>query len=419
VLLVAQLSPPSEIVAARRIAGLAKFLAQLGHDVTVLSSIRSGRGGVEGAATVKTRDLAATRMNWKVPQSTGGATAAPTARVSGIEAHAVPDIAVVTWLPFLVPKALALAHSKRFDCAITSSPPASTHLLGPLLQRLGVRWIADLRDGWTHAPPRPPWPLAAEARLDGTLERALLTRADAVVGVTSGIVDDLSDRLGVDGRLIPNGYDPAERKAGEWSAASDLLSPQRHSLVHTGRASMSERSPAVVFDALRHLLRSNPPVVERLEVVFAGPVSAAESDQLSDPALRRVTRSVGMLDRRRTLALQQAADSLLVITAGPRERTLATGKLFEYLTAGPPILVVGDRSEAASIVAATGTGIAVPADSPHAVAAGIERLIEGVTIKRNQEAIDRYSWENLATLVSGLIDEVCDQPPVRARRGRR
>jgi hypothetical protein len=39
ILLVAQISPPSSIVAARRIGGLARELSRLGHDVTVLTSV--------------------------------------------------------------------------------------------------------------------------------------------------------------------------------------------------------------------------------------------------------------------------------------------------------------------------------------------------------------------------------------------
>lgn len=410
-LIVAQISPPSEIVAARRTAGLAKWLGRRGHRVTVLTSRRSGEGGVHGAvATVRTHDLAATRLNWRRPEP-ARALSAPTGPVRGIEAHVVPDMAVISWLPFALPRAMALARRDRFDCVITSSPPPSAHLIGPALQRLGVHWIADIRDGWTAEAPRPSWPLALEERMDSGLERELISRADGVMAVTGPIVDDLNARLGVRARLLPNGYDPEERARVQTSWADGLLAQDRHSLVHTGRAAMSEVSPTVVLDALRELCRTSPEVAGRLEVVFAGPQSQDELRELSDPALRAVARSVGSLDRDRALALQQAADSLLVITTGPRERSLATGKLFEYLTAGPPILVVGDRSEAASIVSQTGTGFAVPSDSPAAVAEGIRRLVSGAPIERDPEAIARYSWARLGERASELIEEVCAARP--------
>ena len=65
ILLVAQLSPPSELSAARRVAGLAKYLDRLGHRITVLTSLSSGRGPVAGARVVRTRDLMVSRLNWR------------------------------------------------------------------------------------------------------------------------------------------------------------------------------------------------------------------------------------------------------------------------------------------------------------------------------------------------------------------
>src|SRR3954447_14357435 len=66
ILLVAQLAPPSEPSAARRVAGLAKYLDRLGHRVTVLTSISSGGGPVTGAErVVRTRDLLVSPLNWR------------------------------------------------------------------------------------------------------------------------------------------------------------------------------------------------------------------------------------------------------------------------------------------------------------------------------------------------------------------
>jgi glycosyltransferase involved in cell wall biosynthesis len=81
--------------------------------------------------------------------------------------------------------------------------------------------------------------------------------------------------------------------------------------------------------------------------------------------------------------------------------------LFEYLTAGPPILVIGEGSEAARIVSETETGIAAPVDDPQAVADAIARLVRGISARRRPEAVQRYSWEVLARQAGELIDEVC------------
>src|SRR2546430_14696223 len=78
ILLVAQLAPPSELSAARRVAGLAKYLDRLGPRVTVLTSVSSGRGPVSGACVGRTRGAMVSALNWR-----RGALPAPAARGGG------------------------------------------------------------------------------------------------------------------------------------------------------------------------------------------------------------------------------------------------------------------------------------------------------------------------------------------------
>jgi glycosyltransferase involved in cell wall biosynthesis len=396
VLLVAQLTPPSPLSGARRPANLAKYLDRLGHRVTVLTSIASGRGGVPGAArVVRTRDLLAGNLNWRRAhmESIQGKRQAAAAEASRLEAVVVPDLAAACWIPFALPRALALAREERFDCVVTSSPPQSAHLVGLALRRAGVPWVADLLDGWSFDPPRPPWPTASQRAVDHGLERAVLGRADRVVAVTAPIAEDLAQRLGRETTVITNGFDPDELAEAE--DASALLAPDRHSLVHTGRAAVAGRTPRQLIEGLAELRRTRPELAERLEVVFAGPTTNEERALLADSRVEGLVRSVGTLDRGRALALQRAADSLLVIAAGASARSVATNKLYEYLAAGRPVLVLGDESEAARIVTEANAGRAVRNQDAGAIAAALEELVTGeVSVSGN--AIERYSWPVLA-----------------------
>jgi Glycosyl transferase 4-like domain len=210
ILLVAQLSPPSELSAARRVAGLAKYLDRLGHRITVLTSLSSGRGPVTGARVVRTRDLLVSRLNWRrqsfealAGEADGGGYEAAPSRLASVF---VPDLAVVGWLPFALPRCRALAADA--DAVITTSPPHSGHLVGLALRGRGVPWVADFRDGWTFESDRPPWPLAAQRELDEGLERAVVRGADALVAVAEPIAADLGARFDREVATITNGFDP-------------------------------------------------------------------------------------------------------------------------------------------------------------------------------------------------------------------
>jgi hypothetical protein len=98
---------------------------------------------------------------------------------------------------------------------------------------------------------------------------------------------------------------------------------------------------------------------------------------------------------------------LLVVAQGASSTSVATGKLFEYLAARRPILVLGEQTEAARIVADTGAGVATSATDPRAIAAAVQRLAgAGPADGGDPEAVDRYSYAELAERYARLIDDV-------------
>ncbi len=408
VLLVTQYAPPSSLVAARRVAALAKYLGRAGHAVTVLTSEASGEGPIEGAETVvRTKDALTSKLNWRrrhfaALAGGSGESYRPPSRLASV---VVPDLSLLTWLPFALPAALRLAQARSFDCVLTTSPPPSVHLIGRALRRRGVPWIAELRDGWGFEPPHPSWPLAAQERLDHGLERWVLAGADAVIGVTEPIAADLRRRYGIDAEVITNGYDPDDEPA-ETAEPDPLLAPDRHSLVHTGRLALSGVSLERVLEGARLARAEDPAVASGLEIVFAGSATADEQRLLAASDLAELVRFVGWLDRPRVLALQRAADALLVVTEGSGRRSVATGKLFEYLAAGRPILVLGDETEAARLVTEAGAGFAASVSDPAAVAAALERLLRDPPGPASAEAIRKYSYAVLAGRVAAAIERV-------------
>lgn len=396
-LIVTHFYPPSSMVAARRAAGLAKYLRRLGYRVTVLTSRAWAEGPAAEPDVVRTGDLMASRLNWRRANmqawTQGGAEYE--AGSSKLAQVVVPDTALVTWLPYLVPSALRLARRERFDCVITTSGPESAHLAGLALAGR-TAWIADLRDGWgfetLHS-----WPTAAQARLDAALERQVARRADLMTAVSEPMAADLRERLGADAHTVTNGFDPEEVPAR--TGSHPLLHPERRSLVHTGRMASSQRSPAPLLDALRLLRTRGAAAVRGLELVFAGPLTADERALLESPDLSGLVRHVGSLDRDDALRLQREADGLLLLTAGNR-RGEATGKLYEYLGAERPILVLGDRSEAARIVEEAGAGVTAPADRPEAIADALERLPRDLA----GGAPARYSYPEIARRYAELVE---------------
>jgi len=408
-LLVAYFYPPCRDTGAHRPAAMAKWLRRLGHRVTVLTTSAYGELDTDAdEGVVRANDLQRVRARLHGRDTVDALFDSDTysGRPHVLSKVVVPEPLVVAWAPFAYREALRLNARERFECVITSSPPESVHFVGRALRRRGVPWVADLRDGWTFEPIRPGFPTRVQRRYDERLERQWLGDADAVVAVSRPAAEDLRTRLGLDPQLIPNGWDPdLAADAAPTDVAHRLLDPERTSLVYTGRFGSYGRDPAGLMEGMRAFARERPDAASKLELVIAGPLTDEEAALMrTDVSPARIVVA-GTLDRADALALQRAADALLLL-ASSRRTQLLNFKVFEYLAAGPPILALAAGTEAGRVVAEAG-GEAVAADDPPAIVEALLRLVAGDVPAPDPEARERYSYptvaERMAAVAQGAI----------------
>ena len=258
------------------------------------------------------------------------------------------------------------------------------------------------------------------------LERRALRAADAVIGVTAPIAEDARARLGVLSAHIPNGWSPEldcqpSGPARPWrdhhpnGVARPQLDRDRVNLVYTGTLTLRGprgRDPRPLFAAMRRLAAERPAVSSRLRVVLAGRLDTSEEQLLRTLDLGGAVEHVGSLSREEAGVLQRDADALLLLT-GPHASE-ATGKLFDYLAAGRPILALAHENVAASIVRRTGTGVAVAPDDIGAIARTLETVVDGtLAAAYRPRDLERYIYPGPAEEAAALIERAI------ARRSRR
>jgi glycosyltransferase involved in cell wall biosynthesis len=109
------------------------------------------------------------------------------------------------------------------------------------------------------------------------------------------------------------------------------------------------------------------------------------------------------------LGFQRAATMLLLI-AVTAKTSVATGKLFEYLNAGRPILGVTRKTAAESIILQTQSGYVVDPADPDAIGEILKRLVLDPALLRSivpcRDEIENYSrprqMERLAAFLKGV-----------------
>jgi glycosyltransferase involved in cell wall biosynthesis len=393
--------PPLPSIGAQRWVSMSRHLRARGHDVRVVTSRAHGALPDDADQVIRTGDLVSAEALRKLLRrpalAAPGAAAAQTPAPALLTRVVVPDSYLVSW----VPTALAAVRRLGADCVVTSGPPDSTHLIGLLLGRRRPAWIADFRDGWRFEPMRPEWPTRLQDRLEAWQERRVAQRADVALGATLPIAEDLAARLGADAHWVTNGFEPELEAAGGEPEHRDGW----RTLAHTGTLSGFGwgRDPRPMLAAVREFNASRSAGETRVRLLLAGRPSVDDQRLIAEAGLGDAVEHRGLVTREQALAIQRGADALLLVTG--RNRSEATGKLFEYLAARRPIVALARDNEAARIVRETGTGVAVGGDDPAGLRSALEALATG-ELERGYapRGLERFRYPAPADAVAELIE---------------
>jgi glycosyltransferase involved in cell wall biosynthesis len=231
------------------------------------------------------------------------------------------------WAPFAFVAALRAARRDRPDVLFSSSAPYGSHLVALLVSRLtGIPWVADFRDEWATNPhlvdqPRPLMALASRA------ERAITAGARGIVVAAdyfqlAGLEPDDPRRV-----EIFNGVDEADLPPPEAPGPPS----DRFVLTHVGTI-YDSIDPRPALRALAALAARGAIDGERLEARLVG---AIWLPGFAAPAGVHAPIT-GYVEHSRAVAEMHTATALLLYV--PSSSLAPSGKLFEYLGSGRPLL---------------------------------------------------------------------------------
>jgi len=251
------------------------------------------------------------------------------------------------WNKYAYRKACEIIRQETIGTIITTSPPHSTQLIGLKLKKKfpGIKWIADLRDPWTgiyyykmfyHTP------LAKE--IDRHYERSVLRKADLITTIGYNLgnqFEAMIPGIGEKINIIHNGYDEFDFQGVTGSL------PTRFTISFTG--TISESYPLQGFiEAVRSVLSKG----EDLLVRFVGAVSSAQKKELVDELGTDHLEFINYVDHQSAIERMMSSSLLLLVIAQHYNNvSFLSGKIFEYIASGRPILCLGPvNGEAARLL---------------------------------------------------------------------
>ncbi len=326
----------------------------------------------------------------------------------------IPD-GEVLWMKNAVKACLERIKKGDIKAIYTTSSPYSDHLMGLEVKKHfpDLFWLADFRDEWTNNPYLIDKPhRISRMKKEKEMEKEVLAKADILVTNTPIMKKnfvrinpeiDLQTKMYV----IPNGFDAEDFEHFEKSKTKN---PQ-FTITYTG-ALYGRRKPDLFLKAVGNLVQTGKINKEKICIRFIGSFKHDVLQGLiKSNGLDGAVETISYMEHEQCIKNMMESDALLLIEGGgPGSEAFYTGKIFEYIQTGNPILsVIPENGAAAELIRSTKTGIICDWSNVNAIEKGFTDMYNcwennNYIVDPDENEIARYNRKALTNSLANLLD---------------
>ncbi len=308
------------------------------------------------------------------------------------------------WILPAFKRAIELYKTWQFDVIVsTYSPPASHLVAGLLKKKLDVFWLADYRDLWhDNHYDNTKFPFSW---LEDKIENYYISNANLLTTVSDPLNKKLVARFNKIVITIENGFDLEDLPQEKYNFPSD----SKLRLCYTGSIYPGKQDPAILFEAITLLKEEEK---EQLEILFYGFDLTQIEALVKQDNLTDLVKLGGFISREDCLKIQATVDILIFLDWNdPHVEGILTGKIFEYMYSGRPIICIGTDypTIASQLITEAGIGINL-GNQPQQIANYLSKLLQGLKPSYNPSVsvLQKYTREGLA---QKMLQEIIKHNP--------
>ena len=272
----------------------------------------------------------------------------------------IPD-ARVTWVNPVVKYLRKYLERNTYQAIITTGPPHSVHLIGQKIKKSypKIQWIADFRDPWTEIEYHDKMLLSNWAHHRHLkLESEVLKEADVITTVSETWAQNFRNKGADKVEVIINGFDEADFMEFESRDSS------KFSISHIGTM-VGDRWVETFWLAVKEIISENVEFAQDLTIRILGRTDEIIWSGIDRLELMDYVENLGIKSHKKAIDEMANASILLLIInrVEANSKGRLTGKIYEYIAAKKPILLIGpENGDAAKLVVQDGFGLAVGYD---------------------------------------------------------
>lgn len=302
------------------------------------------------------------------------------------------------WNRHAYKKAAELIEKEGINHIITTSPPHSTQLIGLKLKKHfpSINWISDLRDPWTDIYYYDQfYPTPVSKSVDRWYEHQVLRKSDRIIAVGNSLRKAFSAKLPeVETKIevISNGYD------GPDFELPDIKPSGKFVITYVG--TLSDVYPVTgLISALQRLTSDG----RELFLRFVGSVSAGQRDFINASLPAGIVEYFPYVTHDEAVRYMTDTSMLvLIIPEHHSNKSIITGKIFEYLASYRPVICLGPvDGDAAEILRETAHGETFSYSDSDAMYNFIDSVISGKTLQMKD--IKKYSRKELTARLVEML----------------